>query len=121
VKGEPLKYIFGHQHRTPDADYLVDEHGCWLWQKAKDRRGYGRLRNPGGTHLAHRYFYELEHGPIADPCLTLHHTCRNHACVNPQHMELIAISDHSRMHAIERGGWDAVNDLRRLRRSALSE
>lgn len=75
---------------------------CWLWQGAKDRKGYGVFsmgsrRRPNGTRrnsmvLAHRVSYELEFGPIAQSGksrrLCVLHSCESPDCVNPKHLFL---------------------------------
>lgn len=64
---------------------------CWIWTgQILARAGYGRFwvgttastPNP----LAHRYSYELVHGPIPAG-LQLDHLCRNTSCVRPDHLE----------------------------------
>ncbi len=37
----------------------------------------------------HRYMWECRHGPIASE-LHVDHLCRNRACGNPAHMELVS-------------------------------
>jgi hypothetical protein len=62
--------------------------GCWPWLGSLDHHGYGRFWRPAERRYvgAHRFAYELTHGPIAAD-LEPDHTCRNRACVNPAHME----------------------------------
>lgn len=70
------------------------ETGCWLWLGTK-ARGYGRFR-PGGTQgkvPAHRFAYEHYVGPIPDG-FVCDHLCRNRACVNPGHIELVTSRDN---------------------------
>jgi hypothetical protein len=62
------------------------ESGCWNWMRYKDRYGYGALGVNGKYLKAHRFIYENTKGPIKDN-LPLDHLCRNHACVNPNHLE----------------------------------
>jgi hypothetical protein len=66
---------------------LVDEAGCWLWQRYRDARGYGRVSVPGvGMRRVHRVVYEHLVGPIPDG-LTLDHLCRVTTCCRPDHLE----------------------------------
>lgn len=61
---------------------------CWEWTAKIERNGYGRFWFNGHSVLAHRFAYELIHGSIPEG-LTIDHRCRNRACVNPAHMELV--------------------------------
>lgn len=80
---------------TPLADRLwpkVDAAGdCWQWTAAT-HKGYGVIR-PDATDgrrqcQAHRVVWELLVGPIPDG-LQLDHLCRNRACVNPDHLDVV--------------------------------
>jgi hypothetical protein len=67
---------------------------CIEYRGAKDKRGYGKMvrKLEGETYyLAHRYEYAKAYGGIPDG-LVIDHLCRNHSCVNPEHLE--AISQH---------------------------
>ena len=68
--------------------YQVNEDGCWIWLKAKDKkRGYGySFAGPGKSRKAHRIIYEMKYGPIPKG-LELDHICGITACVNPDHLE----------------------------------
>jgi hypothetical protein len=68
---------------------LVIPNGCFLWTGYTNSLGYGRfrgLRGSKGKVLAHRFSYELRHGPIPDG-LVLDHLCRNPSRVRPDHLE----------------------------------
>lgn len=82
VKGQPRLYRTGHNRRTPGPHFIVDDNGCWIWQKSMTPQGYGTIRGEG----AHRVFYEDAKGPIPEG-LHLDHLCRTPACVNPDHLE----------------------------------
>ncbi|MDG4798960.1 HNH endonuclease signature motif containing protein [Micromonospora sp. WMMD980] len=62
---------------------------CWLWHRAKDPFGYGRIWHDGGMRLAHRVMFELHRGPVPEG-LVLDHLCRVTSCVNPAHLEPVA-------------------------------
>ena|SRR5215813_1701201 len=65
------------------------EHGCWEWRAHKNSAGYGMFQVAGtGKVLAHRLAWELVHGPIPDG-REIDHLCRNRACPNPAHLELV--------------------------------
>jgi hypothetical protein len=65
------------------------EDGCWDWQHAKDRYGYGVFSLNGGRRmaLAHRTSYEVFNGPIP-PGANVLHSCDRPICVQPKHLSL---------------------------------
>lgn len=104
VKGKPVRYIFGHQCRQSPHEYLVDpDTGCWVWQRAIKPEGYGYLTYKGKTTYAHRLFFERVYGPIPKG-MDIDHLCRNRACVNPDHMEVVTRQENAlRGHRARRG------------------
>ncbi len=67
---------------------------CWIWVGKLDRNGYGKFRGDGRDVFAHRWAYEFERESLperkAPDFLGLDHLCRNPACVNPSHLELVS-------------------------------
>ena len=61
--------------------------GCWLFAGAVcNRAGHVLLAREDGTRIyAHRYSYELHHGPIPSD-LVVRHRCDVGRCVNPDHL-----------------------------------
>lgn len=89
VKGQYRRFIAGHQCRKSHLEYVVDQGGCWIWQRGKSKEGYGLMEGPNGKRdYAHRIYYERNHGPIPK-ALVIDHLCRNRACVNPNHLEAV--------------------------------
>jgi hypothetical protein len=80
---------------VPRRYYVVDENGCWIWQKAKTTKGYGYKYRDGRMVVAHRWMYELSVGPIPEG-LQLDHLCRVHACINPAHLEPVTPRENNR-------------------------
>jgi hypothetical protein len=70
---------------------LIDpETGCWNWVGYKGH-GYGYMTRGGGKRgsmRVHRWSWEQVHGPIPEG-LVPDHLCRNRACANPAHLELV--------------------------------
>lgn len=66
--------------------YEIDEHGCHIWQKARNSRGYGVVWHDGKLRLAHRVAWLLEHGTWPRDGLVLDHICEVKACVNVAHL-----------------------------------
>lgn len=78
------------------------ETGCWNWTGALKQDGYGYFyvaRHQDGA--AHRAAYQLLVGPIPDG-LQIDHLCRNHACVNPAHLEPVTLLENTRRGARSR-------------------
>jgi hypothetical protein len=72
------------------ARIAIDERECWAWQGATCF-GYGVVgmgRRSDGTQQTHRALYEIVVGPVPDG-MQLDHLCRNRACCNPDHLEVV--------------------------------
>ena len=73
----------------------VDKSGsCWNWLAGMNGYGYGQFYTGERYMGAHRYAYELVHGPIQDD-RQVDHLCFNHACVNPEHLRLVTIKQNA--------------------------
>lgn len=79
---------------------------CWEWQGHRNRGGYGVFgENSKTLHMAHRYAWELVHGPVPEG-LEMDHLCRNKACVRVEHLEAVTRSVNClRREAAKRGEW----------------
>lgn len=70
---------------------------CWQWTGHINQNGYGCIKSEGGragkSLRVHRVSYELLVGPLpAD--MVIDHLCRNRACCNPAHMELVTFREN---------------------------
>jgi hypothetical protein len=68
-----------------DSSYILDENGCWVWQKTTTAKGYGTFWTGEKFARAHRWSYERVNGPLGE--LVCRHRCDNPSCVNPSHLE----------------------------------
>lgn len=67
---------------------------CINWNGSLDSDGYGRIQIGKKSRLAHRVAWEKENGLIPKP-LVIDHVCRNRACVNVLHMEVVTIKENT--------------------------
>lgn len=66
----------------------ADSSTCWTWTATLDQHGYGTFYMAGRNWTAHRAALAL-FSVLGDPDLHADHLCRNRACVNPEHIELV--------------------------------
>lgn len=80
------------------------DNGCWLWLGNLNDQGYGRFYFQSRDTRAHVWAFTHCVGPIP-PGLQPDHTCRNRACVNPLHLELVTV----RVNVLRGIGPTAIN------------
>lgn len=78
---------------------FVLHNGCWQWQGAVAKSGYGQISFGSRStqrfrYQAHRLGWELLKGPIPDNLQIDHRRCRNKKCVNPEHLVLCTLLEN---------------------------
>ncbi|MDR3723911.1 MAG: hypothetical protein P4K83_05415 [Terracidiphilus sp.] len=69
----------------------VARSGCWIWEGARSKEGYGVLRTKSGQRSAQRLFWESFVGPIPEGDQVRSRKlaiCVGKACCNPAHHRL---------------------------------
>ncbi len=67
--------------------YVQRTDSCWLWTRAKNRKGYGQFRVNGKLHITHRLAWELHNGSIQEGIHVLHR-CDVPSCCRLDHLFL---------------------------------
>ncbi len=133
IRGEPIRFIHGHNGRAGCAHssqagvkaepwgpnlWTVEDRGfitpCWIWRRSLSRKGYGWRKYRGRNTGAHRIAW-IEAGREIPSGLQLDHLCRQRACVNPDHLELVTLTENVRRGANTKLSPD---DVRRIRAAA---
>lgn len=92
--------------------------GCWLWTRAKDASGYGRVSIGGGKYLrTHKAAFVVFVGDVGE--YDVLHRCDVRACCNPEHLYLGSHSDNM-IDRVRRGRQTNTRMSKELVREILS-
>lgn len=91
----PNNYVDMIMHRLA-ARTVESDSGCWIWTGQLDESGYGKFKMRGRRSTgSHRASWLVYRGDIPEG-LVVDHLCRNRACVNPWHMDLVTVRVNTR-------------------------
>jgi len=68
---------------------------CWVFHLAKNHDGYIRINLGGRKIMAHRAAL-MWRGIEVPPKMEVDHLCRNRACCNPDHLEVVTHRENMR-------------------------
>lgn len=69
---------------------------CWRWQGSIEHHGYGRVKFEGKPRYIHSVVWLLLRGRMPRRTTQLDHTCEQHECCNPRHLEPVTASTNLR-------------------------
>jgi hypothetical protein len=98
MKGPKPKSL---EQRIRESSVIDPITGCWNWTKELSKpQGYARMvigsradQTRRDTY-GHRVSYEVFRRKIPDG-MVIDHVCRNRACVNPEHLRLVALGQNT--------------------------
>lgn len=82
------------QNRFHQKFVVNNDTGCWDWIGTLNTRGYGEFSIDNRHYSAHRLLLVKTQGVVDG--LVCDHLCRNHACVNPHHLEAVSNQENIR-------------------------
>lgn len=109
----------GWRRQAPKMDALdrfqdnirVTDDGCWMWTGTRSGGGYGYFAR-NGEKYAHRWAVKTFKGGDSyawGKRLHTDHLCRNRACANPDHLEVVTCQTNIRRSPMRSAGTHCLN------------
>ena len=75
--------------------YKIDENGCWIFQGAVGKDGYGKVSLKDMSFRAHRLMAHLTLKPIMSADDVVAHKCDVPLCINPEHLFITTVQGNT--------------------------
>jgi len=115
MNGKKLKGIPHKPIKTALMDRVKKlPNDCWEWMGSKDKDGYGVMGHVKTKYQrAHMISFEIFRTEKIDKNLIMHHICKNKACVNPNHLKQVKLSENKRLDSKKLNN-SKINHIRKL-------
>lgn len=110
----------------PVIDRIMDSivcepSGCWRWIRPLDKFGYGQLNLGNDNRHAHRRVYEFFMGVKVPGKMHVDHLCKNRACVNFTHMEVVSSVENHRRSRVAKLNLTKAREIRSLYKKGMKQ
>jgi HNH endonuclease len=124
VRPEHLKKGKSRNHSSENEEeklqrfwsHVIKSDNCWEWD-SPIKNGYGTFSHM----MAYRYMWIYVMGREAPSGMHLHHICENHACVRPEHLELLDQHDHFSRHFSSGNRTPKLRDIKYTKAMTVEE
>lgn len=86
---------------------------CIIWDKYITPSGYGHIKRDGKPQRVHKYLYEQRFGKVPSGYV-LDHLCRNKACINVLHLEVVTVAENTRRGKSAKLDYRKVEEIKNM-------